>query len=67
MENAINSLIINYFLSSNEFEFRDFDMNKTMEDLRPLLLSTITNYLYFKKTNIEDIPYKNVNFISVKK
>lgn len=67
MENAINSLIINYFLSSNEFEFRDFDMNKTVEDLRPLLLSTITNYLYLKKTNIEDIPYKNVNFISSKK
>jgi hypothetical protein len=67
MKNAINSLIINFFLSSNEFEFRDFDMNNTMDELQPLLISTIKNYLYLKKTNPTDIPYKNVNFISEKK
>ncbi|MBC5838749.1 hypothetical protein [Flavobacterium muglaense] len=67
MKNAINSLIINFFLSSNEFEFRDFDMNKTMDELEPLLKSTIKHYLYLKKTNPTDIPYKNVNFISEKK
>lgn len=64
MKNAINSLVIKFFLNSNEYEFRDFDMNKIMDELEPLLKSTIENYLYLKKTNPDDILFKNVNFIS---
>lgn len=66
MKNAINSLVINYFLNSNEFLFTDFDMNKIIEELEPLLKSTIKNYLYLKKTNPTNTIYHNVNFITKK-
>jgi hypothetical protein len=67
MKNLINQLIIQYFLHSNKYEFRDFEMENVMEELEPLLKSTIENYLYLKKTNPENIIYKNVNFIQPSK
>ncbi len=67
MKNEVSSLVINYFLNSSEFEFRDFEMDKIMVELEPLLKSTISNYLYLKKYNPKDIHLHNVNFIGTEK
>lgn len=67
MKKAVDSLVLNFFLDSPEFEFRDFDMEKIMVELEPLLKSTISNYLYLKKQNPTDIHLHNVNFISTDK
>lgn len=67
MKNEVSSLVINYFLNSSEFEFRDFEMDKIMVELEPLLKSTISNYLYLKKQNPTDIHLHSVNFIAAEK
>ena len=67
MKKAVDSLVINFFLDSHEFEFRDFDMDKIIVELEPLLKSTISNYLYLKKTNPTDLHLHNVNFIGTEK
>lgn len=66
MKNALNSFVINYFLNSNQYEFRDFDMNLIIHELEPLLISTMDNYLYLKKLNPNNELMKNVNFIEPK-
>jgi hypothetical protein len=49
MEKIIKNLVIEYFLNSSKYEFKDFDMNDVMADLQPLINATIEQYLYIKK------------------
>lgn len=53
MDKATTKFVIDYFLNSNKYEFKDFDMNNVIEEIAPLFKSTLENYLYIKKNEVE--------------
>ena len=53
MDKATTKFVIDYFLNSNKYEFKDFDMNNVIEEIAPLFKSTLENYLYIKKNEAE--------------
>ncbi len=55
MKAQIQTIVINYFLNSAEYEFKNFDMNQVISEVEPLFKATLENYLYLKKINPNNI------------
>ncbi len=67
MEKATTKFVIDYFMNSNEFDFKDFDITNVIEEITPLFKTTLENYLFLKKQNPKNIPKFKAEFIQKKK
>jgi hypothetical protein len=65
MKAQIQTIVINYFLNSAEYEFKNFDMNQVIKEVEPLFKATLENYLYLKKYNPNNIQLAENSFYFV--
>ncbi len=53
MQKQVNAIVIEFFMNSSEFEFKDYDLNEIMSEVKPLIEGLMNNYMYIKKNEKE--------------
>lgn len=67
MKNQIQTIVINYFLESTEFEFKEFNIPVVIEELEPLFKATLEQYLYLRRQNPNNIELPENSFFIISK